>query len=253
MSTSSLTVTALHGRHDRTRATVGIVTLTVEHRYRGPSDSGNGGYVAGLVATRAGATAGGSAAVVTLRNAPPLDTPLAVVADGDGGVRVVHGETVVAEGARSSLAVDPVPPVDRPAARSASAGYPGLTTHPFPECFVCGPTRDPGDGLRLFPGRLGDGRTACVWTVGRDLAGRPELVWAALDCPGGWSAEIEGRPMVLGRMTAQVGALPAAGEECVVMGLLLGSEGRKTWTATTVYGADGRELGRAHATWISVS
>ena len=229
------------------------MTLTVAHRFRGPSTSGNGGYVAGLVAARAGATAGGSAAVVTLRNPPPLDTPLAVVADGDGGVRVVHGETVVAEGARSSLTVDPVPPVERGTARSASADYAGLSAHPFPECFVCGPQRDPGDGLRLFPGRLGDGRTACVWTVHHDLAGRPEVVWAALDCPGGWSAEIEGRPMVLGRLTARVVTLPEAGEECVVMGMLLGGEGRKTWTTTTAYGADGRELGRAHATWIAVS
>jgi hypothetical protein len=229
------------------------VTLTVEHRFRGPSDSGNGGYVAGLVAARAGATTGGSAAVVTLRRPPPLETPLAVVADGDGGVRVMHGETVVAEGARSSLTVEPVPSVDHRAARSASAHYAGLSVHPFPECFVCGPARAPGDAMRLFPGRIGDGRTACLWTVDDDLAGRPEVVWAALDCPGGWSAEIEGRPMVLGRLTARVAALPESGEECVVMGKLLGAEGRKTWTTTTAYGADGRELGRAHATWIAVS
>lgn len=243
---------ALPGRHDRTGTTVGHVTLTVEHRFRGPSDSGNGGYVAGLVAARAGATVGGSAAVVTLRSPPPLETPLAVVADGDGGIRLMHGETVVAEGARSSLPVEPIPSVDHQAARSASADYAGLSVHPFPECFVCGPDRAPRDGMRLFPGRIGDGRTACLWTVGDDLAGRPEVVWAALDCPGGWSAEIEGRPMVLGRLTARVAALPDSGEECVVMGKLLGAEGRKTWTTTTAYGADGRELGRAHATWIAV-
>jgi hypothetical protein len=79
------------------------------------------------------------------------------------------------------------------------------------------------------------------------------VVWAALDCPGGWTAEIEGRPMVLGRMTALVAALPTPGEECIVMGRLLGTEGRKTWTASTVYGAGGRELGRSHATWISIT
>jgi len=245
-------VAARCGRDDGTGTTVGAVTLTVHPRFRGPSDSGNGGYVCGLVAERAGATVGGSAAVVTLRTPPPLDTPLAVLADGDGAVRILHGSTAVAEGARSSLTVDAVPPVEIEPARAASESYPGLSVHPFPECFVCGPARAPGDGLRLFPGRLGDGRTACVWTVDADLAGRPELVWAALDCPGGWSAEIEGRPMVLGRMTAQVSALPAAGEECIVMGLLLGTEGRKTWTSTTAYGADGRELGRAHSTWITL-
>ncbi len=229
------------------------MTLTVAHRFRGPADSGNGGYVCGLLAERVGAAVGDTAAVVTLRNPPPLDTPLAVVTEGDGGIQLLDGERLIAEAARSRLEVDAVTPVDAERARAASESYRGFVTHPFPECFVCGPTRTPGDGLRLFPGRLGDGRSACVWHVTPEFAGRAEFVWAALDCPGGWAAEIEGRPMVLGRMTAGVAALPEADEECVVMGRLVGSEGRKTWTATTCYGADGRELGRAHATWITIA
>jgi hypothetical protein len=224
------------------------MTLTVHHRFRGPAASGNGGYVSGLIA----AALGSGPVTVTLRTPPPLDVPLRAV-DTDGHLAVVYGEVTVAEAASSTStdlrSVPPVAPVD---ARSASAAYAGLSLHPFPECFVCGPARAPGDGMRLFPGRLGDGRTACVWTVGADLADQAEFVWAALDCPGGWSAPIEGRPMVLGRMTGEVSTLPTAGEECVVMGLLLGSEGRKVWTATTAYGADGRELGRAHATWITL-
>lgn len=227
------------------------MALRVDRRFRGPSESGNGGYVGGLVAARVGASVGGSAVAVMLRSPPPLDTAMTVTTEG-GGVRVMHRDVTVAEGARTSLTVGAVPPVAVATARAASANYPGLSQHPFPECFVCGPARAAGDGLRLFPGRLGDGRTACTWTVAADLAERPELVWAALDCPGGWSAGIEGRPMVLGRMAARVTALPTAGEECVVMGLLLGGEGRKTWTATTAYGADGRELGRAHATWLTI-
>ncbi|HSK25595.1 MAG TPA: hypothetical protein VK894_01620, partial [Jiangellales bacterium] len=62
----------------------------VERRFRGPAESGNGGYVAGLLAARVGAVPGGSAAVVTLRLPPPLETPLATVADGDGAVRLLH-------------------------------------------------------------------------------------------------------------------------------------------------------------------
>ena len=78
------------------------------------------------------------------------------------------------------------------------------------------------------------------------------LVWAALDCPGGWSATWSGRPMVLGRMTAAVDACPAVGDPCVVVGRRLRDERRKTFTATTAYDADGRVLGRAEAAWIAL-
>lgn len=240
------------------------MSLTLDARFNGPDGSGNGGYCAGRFAELVGAALGGSGAMVTLRTPPPLGSALATVSDDAGVLRVLAGEAVVADVARTSLGTDPVTPVSFDEARAAEASYPGLASHPFPRCFVCGPERDPGDGMRLFPGRLGDGRTACTWTPDASLAwdgsddhiGRtqvaPAFVWASLDCPGGWAGDIEGRPMVLGRLTAQVRALPEVGEPCVVMGQLLGSEGRKTWTTTTTYGSDGRELGRAHATWIAL-
>lgn len=238
-------------------------TVVIDPRFRGPDESGNGGYVAGLLAGHVGATVGGPAATVTLRMPPPLGTPLGLTRGAAGHVRLTKGDALVAEADPAAPDLDPTEAVDPvPFARAAAveADYPGLQEHPFPHCFVCGPQRDPGDGLRLFPGRLDDGtrRTACTWTPDPSLAdetgGVPaRMVWAALDCPGGWSAEIEGRPMVLGRMTARVVALPEVGERCVVMGRLLGSEGRKVWTASTAYGADGRELGRAHATWITLT
>ena len=78
------------------------------------------------------------------------------------------------------------------------------------------------------------------------------MVWAALDCPGGWTLDIVGRPAVLGRITAQVDALPRVGEPCVVMGRLLRRSGRKGFSATTVYDGDGRVLGRAESVWIEI-
>ncbi|MBB5786505.1 hypothetical protein [Jiangella mangrovi] len=228
------------------------MTLTVQSRFRGPTTSGNGGYVAGRLAARAG----DGPVTVTLRTPPPLETPLAVrpAAEG-GGVELLDGSTLVAVavGADSEGDLAAVEPVAASEVAAISAGYPGFTAHPFPECFVCGPDRSPGDGLRLFPGRVGDGRTACAWSVGADVAGSAEFVWAALDCPGGWSAPIEGRPRVLGRITALVSGVPSAGETCLVMGALVGTEGRKTWTDSTVYGADGRVLGRARSTWIALA
>ena len=53
--------------------------------------------------------------------------------------------------------------------------------------------------------------------------------------------------MVLGRMTARVDALPVVGEEHVVVGQARGHDGRKTFTASTLYDADGRVVGRRRA------
>lgn len=223
------------------------MALTVDSRFRGPRESGNGGYVAGLFARQIGLTT----ATVTLRQPPPLNVSMSAVTDGEVTRLVDHG-TTVAEAYPGRGDLTAVPALSTSEAQRAEDGYAGLTKHPFPECFVCGPNREPGDGMQLRPGRFAEGQTACVWHVAEDVAGEPEFVWAALDCPGGWTAPIEGRPMVLGRMTASVADTPQAGEDCVVMGRLVSMDGRKTFTATTVYGDDRRELGRAAAIWIAV-
>ena len=112
--------------------------------------------------------------------------------------------------------------------------------------------------MRLTPGLVGPGRTACVWVPDPTLAQLddpsvvgPEFGWAALDCPGGWTSDLEQRPMVLGRMTAAVSSLPRVGRPHIVVGRLLREEGRKTFTATSLYDA-GRLVGRAEHTWIAV-
>jgi hypothetical protein len=144
------------------------------------------------------------------------------------------------------------------------ADYQGLRSHPFPHCFSCGPERAESDGLRIFPGPVGGGRVASMWTPHESLAEASDVLdpgvervglattWAALDCVGGWSTDLEGRPMVLGQIAARVDALPVVGEPHVVMGLELSSEGRKTFTASTIYDSDGRIVARARHTWIEV-
>ena len=42
------------------------------------------------------------------------------------------------------------------------------------------------------------------------------------------------------------------GEEHVLVGAGRGREGRKTWTASTLYDADGRVVGTAEHLWIAV-
>ncbi len=57
--------------------------------------------------------------------------------------------------------------------------------------------------------------------------------------------------MVLGRMTAAISSLPRIGRPHVVVGALLREDGRKTYTATSLYD-EGRLVGRAEHTWIAV-
>jgi hypothetical protein len=78
------------------------------------------------------------------------------------------------------------------------------------------------------------------------------MVWASLDCPGGWSVGIEARPYVLGRISAHIDGIPAAGDECVVMGRLLASAGRKADVAAVLFGPNGSALAWARATWIAI-
>lgn len=188
---------------------------------------------------------------MTLRVPPPLERPLRVER-ADDRVRVLDGETLVAEARALPLELEPPEPVPYEVAAARSAAQQDDSNHPFPSCFVCGPGREPGDALRLKPTPVAEGRVAAPWTPTAEQAGRPELVWASLDCPGAFAIDphLERGVSVLGRLHAHVAAPPAAGEPCVVVGWTLGGEGRKQFAGTALFGEDGRLLGLGRATWI---
>jgi hypothetical protein len=229
--------------------------LIIGHRFRGPPRSGNGGYTCGLLA---GPLTGAVAA--RLRAPPPLEVPLRL-AIGEGTTQLLDGEQLVGEARRAplELAVPDAPGL--PAAAESSHRYAGLRHHPFPGCFVCGPGREPDDGLRIFPGPItGTDRVAAPWTPDPSLAGddgavRPEFLWAALDCTGGFAVwpDLDHVAIVLGELVARLEE-PAArpGDPCIVLGWPLGREGRKRYAGSAVFTASGRLLGRARATWIEV-
>jgi hypothetical protein len=229
-----------------------MATIMVDRRFRGPARSGNGGYTAGLLAAALRGASGSVTATVTLRVPPPLETPLDVVPGGPG-VRLLHGDETIAQAEPGEFTGPPTGPVPYEAAVAAAGGYRGHAGHPFPGCFACGPARAEGDGLRLFAGPVAgrDDTVAAPWTPAGGTVSEP-VVWAALDCPGGWSIDLAGRPMVLGRMTGRVDALPEAGEPCVVVGHRRGVHGRKGFTDSALYRADGTLLAMAEATWIEV-
>ncbi|ABL80301.1 MULTISPECIES: hypothetical protein [unclassified Nocardioides] len=235
--------------------------LFVPSRFCGPPSSGNGGWTSGALAGLTGIDPAAGVSV-SLRRPPPLDTPMPVATTGAvtaaslGDEVIARAEPVEPGGAAPPLA-EPVPPAE---ARAAETSYAGLSFHPFPTCFACGVSRTEGDGLRIFPGRVTDqdgaARVAATWTpdpsVGADGHVTLPVTWAALDCVGGWAGDLEERLMVLVRMAAWVDAIPQVGEEHVVVGLARGSEGRKTFTASTLYDADGRVVARAEHLWVAV-
>ena len=219
--------------------------VTIARRFRGPLDSANGGYAAGLLGSRLGA-----AAEVTLRLPPPLERPLAIRRDGERLLLEDDDGRLVAEAAPGDPGVAaPQPPAPEEAA-SASEGVGSWGPPEFAECFVCG-TRDDGSGLELHPGPVpGRGGLVATTWIAHDVS--PEVVWAAIDCPGAYAAGDPGRgEVVLGRMTARIERLPEEGEPCVVVGWPLGEDGRKLFAGTALYGREGELLAVARQVWIA--
>ncbi|WP_203719084.1 hypothetical protein [Asanoa siamensis] len=213
--------------------------MIIASRFNGPPGTGNGGYSAGTFA----ALVGGGIPEVTLVKPPPLDVPLAA---GEGGVVDPDGQVIAA--VRAVAPFDALAPrVTLDAAAEASTRYAGFADHPFPTCYVCGPERP--DGLRVFPGPVDD-VVAAPFRAPAEVT--TETVWAALDCPGGWSVLSPGRAYVLGRMAAMVTELPAPGSESVVVGRLASTEGRKAAVHSALYTPSGRLLAHARATWVAV-
>jgi hypothetical protein len=220
------------------------VTLRIPARLMGPPGSANGGVTCGLLARHVTAPS----PQVTLRRPPPLDTDLRIELD-DHTARLCEADALVAEAVPGVVDVEPPAAVDVVTAKATGEHYAGRTIHPFPGCFVCGIDREPPDALGLRPGPVGPDAVAAVWTPADT---DPVMVWAALDCPGGWAENVPGRPMVLGRMTLRLDAEPVPGEPHVVQGWVVRREGRKTLAGTSLRAADGQLLAVAAQTWIVV-
>lgn len=252
-----------------------MTELILSRRFRGPSSSGNGGYTSGALATHLhdcpeNRVDAWPPVEVSLRQPPPLDTPMLLAPDEavEHGIVATFGGAVIATAHTVDHALAEVELVDATTARAAESSYAGHRSHPFPSCFACGTQREEGDGLRIFPGPVedvdGHTRVAATWTPHPSLNEdwhtyvddhrRASLAstWAALDCIGGWAGDLTEREMVLARMTARIDTLPVIGEQHVVVGGHRGTVGRKTFTASTLYDADGRVVGTAEHLWIAV-
>ncbi len=218
--------------------------VTFARRFRGPLTSANGGYTCGVLAGFVDA----ETVEVTLRLPPPLERPLQVRRAG-AAANLRDGDAVIAEARAASLDIDPPPSVSLVEAERARERHVRLGSDLFGECLVCG-VRAKGDGLGVYAGVV-QGREpvhAAPWTVSESA---PEIVWAAIDCPGAYAVGIEGRgEVVLGRMTANVTRVPEVGERCVVVAWPVGEDGRKLFAGTALFAESGELLALARQVWI---
>jgi hypothetical protein len=237
-----------------------VPSLVIDSRFNGPPNSGNGGYTCGLLAREIDGPA-----EVTLRMPPPLGVALAIERDGDRAL-LVGGDGLVAEAAPVARERFAAPPgaVSIEEARAAVSGSFFLEEdlHPFPTCFVCGPKRDEGDGLRIFAAPV-DGGFAAVWRPPASVAGGDgrvpsEIVWSALDCPtsapGMNAPGPDGTvlPIVLARLAVDVRAPVEAEADHVVTSWEIARDGRKREAGAALFDARGDLLAVGRALWIEL-
>lgn len=233
-------------------------TVVIPRRFNGPPDSGNGGYSCGVVAALVDAPA----VEVTLRAPPPLERKLSVESR-DGALAAVDREIVIAEGRPTKLALDAPDPIPLAAAVHAdsSSAYRDVEKHWFDTCFVCGPSRAEHDGLRMFPGRVGDDELfATVFRPDDSVADDagcvvPEVVWAALDCPT--SAPIadwddKRPPSVLAQLAVRIDGPLYAGRDYLALSWPLGADGRKRHAGAALYDESGEPVALSRALWIEL-
>jgi len=228
--------------------------IVIDKRFNGPPTSGHGGYVCGLLAQ----FVDGPAATVRLLLPPPLDTELEV-RETEGGVVLLDGDVVLAKARPAKVMLEPPKCPSYEEAEAASRRYRGFTSHWFSCCFVCGPDRGPGDGLRVFPGPVEGGElVACPWIPDASVASAggsvfTEFLWAVLDCPGSFTfPQPAGEAIVLGEFQAELSGDVSVGEHCVLVAWQIASHGRKHHTATALFGESGTCLALGLATFLTV-
>ena len=228
-----------------------MITLTIDQHYCGPSQSGNGGYSAGLIAEKLPFST-----QITLRQPPPLNKAMQLIIR-DNQAQLLDDTRLIAGAKPYQFTLDIPSPVSLEQAVTAEKLFLGYQHSPFPNCFVCGDHRKVGQGLKIHPGKVSHQIVAAPWTPYANLADekghvRMPFIWAALDCPGAWAfLELE-EVMVLGRFAVQQVQPIYYDRPYVVMGWGIRREGRKSFSGTAIF--DNRQVlcAVAEATWITL-
>jgi hypothetical protein len=240
--------------------------VVVAEQFRGPPDSGNGGYVSGLLAGYLSPSAAAEGVEVTLRAPTPLDSPMLMQVD-DTQASAHVGETLIGQALPKKLALDVPRPPSFAQALAVQQNSPaldpeienivsgGVGFHPI--CFCCGADVAADQGLRVFAAPVpGFSGVAAAWqpdTAFQDDKGflPAEIIWAALDCPGQYAYLAEGiRTGLLGRMTAKVLKSVSAGDQIVITGWCIEMEGKKHFAGTALFNQKGECCAYSKQVWI---
>jgi hypothetical protein len=232
-------------------------SIQIGSRFQGPPSSGNGGYTCGMLGKHIRGPA-----TVRLNIPPPLNMEMDIRRTEDC-LKLYSGEDMVASARPTVIDIEIPSPPDFKGAIAASRRFRWFDSHFYPGCFVCGPAREKGDGLRIFAGPVDssdgpEGLVAANWTPDDSLADSTgciadEFIWAALDCPGAYSfAEPADGTILLGELAVSIKDKVSPGEECVLIGWEIKQEGRKHFTGTALFNEPGRCCAVGYATWFEV-
>ncbi|TGM34002.1 hypothetical protein EHQ92_17870 [Leptospira biflexa] len=196
---------------------INLESTEINEKYCGPPMSGNGGYIAGIIANQIQ----NNAAVVKIKAPAPLNQTLFFSNDFESSrIKLIIKESniLIAEGQEDKDFYLDVPEFNAKSIeeiRNPIQAYLGFKKHPFSTCFVCGTERKAKDGMRIFPAKISDqskfnhlhGSFWNPWKELGDSRGKifNEIVWAALDCPGGFAVSfLDPRMIVLVKLRARL-------------------------------------------------
>ena len=234
-------------------------TLIISEELNGPPSIGQGGFVAGSLAS---AMSCDGPVSVTLKAPTPLRADLSLETTRTSASLYVDDQLLASAAPRSPMRH--LTPVACPAIKvieAATARYRGhWDKKAFGDCFVCGVKRKDRIALKIFAGPVSDNKAdgvAAFW-VPNALHGDDEgvvdkrFLWAALDCPGFFAALDDDELALLANYSVEIYGAPKVNDTLIVVGWPIMRQGRKRTVGTALYSLDGELLGKAEGLWIQI-
>jgi hypothetical protein len=239
-------------------------TIEISDKYCGPPMSGNGGYIAGITANKIR----NSAAVVKIKAPAPLNKSLIYSLNSNNNeINLLSKDSkeVIAAAMEDSDFYMNLPELGQLSLdeiENPSEEYLGFRKHPFPTCFVCGPKRLPKDGMRIFSAKISDQfgfshLHGAFWNPWKDLATadgkiRNEIIWSALDCPGGFAVSyVEPCMIVLVKLRARILESIFTEVPYAILSWEMGRNRRQRIAGTAIYRISDRKcVAYSEALWM---